>query len=185
MTERANHRRRAVHNFSIIQLHHNLPQPRAIHRLAPSLARPSSSSRSFERPASSSHAHRRQSRHQSPDHDHAHRAHAHERLFRRRRVSTVPPRPLIEHEYRVRGVTLPMSPSTFDVPTVARASRASRTIGRGRSSIGRACTARRCRPEGSRVPVDADRGRVGSRLRAAPTLEFTTSITKGTPPNYY
>ena len=133
MTERANHRRRAVHNFSIIQLHHNLPQPRAIHRLAPSLARPSSSSRSFERPASSSHAHRRQSRHQSPDHDHAHRAHAHERLFRRRRVSTVPPRPLIEHEYRVRGVTLPMSPSTFDVPTVARASRASRTIGRGRS----------------------------------------------------
>ena len=44
VTERANHRRRAVHNFSIIQLHHNLPQPRAIHRLAPSLARPSSSS---------------------------------------------------------------------------------------------------------------------------------------------
>ena len=143
MTERANHRRRAVHNFSIIQLHHNLPQPRAIHRLAPSPARPSSSSsRSFERPASSSHAHRRQSRHQSPDHDHAHRAHAHERLFRRRRVSTVPPRPLIEHEYRVRGVTLPMSPSTFDVPTVARASRASRTIGRGSSRPSDGCAPR-------------------------------------------
>ena len=138
MTERANHRRRAVHNFSIIQLHHNLPQPRAIHRLAPSLARPSSSSsRSFKRPASSSHAHRRQSRHQSPDHDHAHRTHAHERLFRRRRVSTVPPSPRIEHEYRVRGVTLPMSPSTSR-PSRAPLARRGRSIEGGLVSDGRA-----------------------------------------------
>ena len=165
MTERANHRRRAVHNFSIIQLHHNLPQPRAIHRLAPSSARPSSSSsRSFERPASSSHAHRRQSRHQSPDHDHAHRAHAHERLFRRRRVSTVPPRPLIEHE-----LNIVCAASLCRCPRRRSTSRPSRAplARRGRSveevharrtsvhcatmSTGRLARAGGCRPRSSRL----------------------------------